>query len=95
VNDWPTLALAWPSIVKELIREGELAVVLQCGGRGQRLESHEPKPLTLLPGGDRPLVNLIKDVPPSVPVYIHGVAEERDVYLSHLGADNNFGRRIG
>ena len=94
---WQQLREKWSdeaAVAATLIEKRKLAAVLQCGGRGRRLRRFEPKPLVLLPDGDRPLDKLIQDVPPEVAVFLHGMSEEQEKYLAYLAARNNFGRRV-
>lgn len=72
----------------------ELACVIQCGGRGERLNSPCPKPLIELPDGSRPLSNVLQDIPAEVPVYLHVLREHLPVFQRFLGTHGNFGHRV-
>lgn len=72
----------------------ELACVIQCGGRGERLNSPCPKPLVELPDGSRPLSNVLQDIPEEVPVYLHVLREHLAVFQRFLGTHGNFGHRV-
>ena len=76
----------------KIINSGQLGVVLQCGGRARRV-GNEKKPLINLLNGDRPLSNLLKDIPLQVPVYIHLLREHKDSYTNFL-SNNNLGHKI-
>ena len=72
----------------------EIAAVIQCGGRGERLAFPGPKPLVDLGGGKRPLSNLLRDIPAHIPVYLHLLREHKEVFGRFLEAEGNFGHRI-
>ncbi|MBW3003751.1 hypothetical protein KY337_04250 [Candidatus Woesearchaeota archaeon] len=80
--------------VDEIIRSGRLGVVIHCGGRGERLGYPGPKPLVDLGDGERPLTNILKDIPAQVPVYLHLLKEHEDIFSRFLNASGNFGHRI-
>jgi len=80
--------------VRRIIQSGNLGAVIQCGGRGRRAGVAQPKPLALLPNGDRPLTNLLRDIPLCVPVYLHLLREQRDIYVDFFNPHGNFRHHI-
>ncbi|MCG6551322.1 MAG: hypothetical protein L7F77_03265 [Candidatus Magnetominusculus sp. LBB02] len=93
-DGWESERNSWPDNIKKIIGEGKLGVVLQCGGRGRRLGRFEPKPLVNLDKETRPLDNLIKDIPPEIPIYLHGMEEDKVRYFPYLAARSSFGRKV-
>jgi hypothetical protein len=80
--------------IRNLLAHEEVAAVVQCGGRGRRLGWEQPKPLIPLPDGTRPLENVLCDLPPIMPVYLHLLREQREVYLDFLGPTANFWHKL-
>ncbi|MBU0614807.1 MAG: hypothetical protein KJ601_01835 [Nanoarchaeota archaeon] len=92
-NRTPPISTEALSTYEQLMRSDDFAIVIQCGGRGRRADCKQPKPLALLVDGDRPLSNVMQDVPKEVPFYLHLLAEQKPVYVDLLSPYNNFGHR--
>ncbi|MCG6551323.1 MAG: hypothetical protein L7F77_03270 [Candidatus Magnetominusculus sp. LBB02] len=94
IDGWESERNSWPANIRQLIKDRQLGVVVMCGGRGRRLNRFEPKPLVEFKNGSRPLEKLIKDIPPEIPIYLQGNAEEEIKYLSYLAVNGNFNREV-
>jgi hypothetical protein len=80
--------------VKEIVASGEFGAVIQCGGRGRRAGIIQPKPLADLGNGERPLSNVLLDLPATMPMYLHLLREQRETYRDFLDANSNFGSQV-
>jgi hypothetical protein len=80
--------------VNKIVDSGNLGAVVQCGGRGRRAQVAQPKPLAILTEEERPITNVITDMPVEVPLYLHLLREHREVYVEFLNPLGNLGHRI-
>ena len=80
--------------INNIIETGNLGIVIQCGGKGRRINIAQPKPLAILAEGDRPLTNILEDLPNSIPVYLHLLREQKEGYIEFLNPNGNFNHNI-
>jgi len=86
--------IQWLDRAKRAIAAGRLGAVIQCGGRGRRVAARQPKPLLIFPNGDRPLSNVIGDLPDTIQIYLHLLREEVPKYMEFLARNAGFGHKV-
>lgn len=80
-------------ILEKIAEKTEIAVVLDCGGRGERLGTKGSKVFVDMGNGDKPLFNLLQDIPQEIPVYIHLLNEQINEFRNIL-SKQNFGHNV-